>query len=305
MNLQTPRRVISALETEAGRRKYKTAFRNRLWHWLGSLPWELNYRVSLGGQMPMILSTADQVISKAIFATGEWEPAELGILRHFLKPGMTAVDVGANIGVHSLTMAKAVGPQGTVHSFEPTGVYARLRRNIEINGFSGRVRLHHCAVGPAKGTLRLMETKPGAELFTSQSTPLDPSVGLGTFVEYPVVSLDDYCAEQGIRQIDFLKIDVEGGEPGVLAGAKRLLEERAVRCLMFEMNYPCLAANRETVEPLLASVASNGFQMLFIDRAGRFHDRLASVEDAVFDVLAIPAERSAELCTLASAPAHK
>ena len=176
MNLGTPGRLWAAMKTPEGRRYYRTTSRLRLWRWLGLLPWGMDFRVALSGQLPMSLSTRDAVISGRIFASGEWEPHELAVLRHFVKPGMVVFDVGANIGVHTLTLAQLVGSGGAVHSFEPTHVFERLQRNLRLNGFESRTHLNHCAVGRAKGSIRLMATKPGYELFSSRSTPLDPSI---------------------------------------------------------------------------------------------------------------------------------
>ena len=298
MNLHTPGRLLRALRTPAGRQHYRDAFRSRLWQSLGSLPWDLDVRARLAGQLPMVLSTRDQVISRAIFATGEWEPDELAILRHFVKPGMTAFDVGANIGVHSLTLAQLVGPHGAVHSFEPTHVFARLQKNVDINGFAARIRLNHCAVGATKGTMRLVATKPGAELFSSRSTPLDPSVGTAQFLEFPMITLDEYCAEKGIERIDFLKVDVEGGEPEVLAGAVSLLARGAIRCVLFEFSEPCLVNCGESPEKLLASIRNSGFQLRFLDRSGRFHDHLDSLQGLTLNVLALPEGEPIGLPTL-------
>src|SRR5581483_10938783 len=113
-------------------------------------------------------------------------------IRGYVKPGMICVDVGGNIGAHTLTMAKCAGQNGRVHSFEPTRVFETLSYNVRQNGFASRVVLNNCAVGEKDGTIRLLTCKPGLELFTSRETPLVPEASTGEYAEYPLITLDTY-----------------------------------------------------------------------------------------------------------------
>ncbi|CAM9561268.1 unnamed protein product, partial [Chrysoparadoxa australica] len=69
--------------------------------------------------------------------TGQWEFEQQMLLAAYLKPGDIAVDVGANAGLHTLAMAKAVGPMGVVHSYEPVwSTFGVLSTNVLLNGLS-------------------------------------------------------------------------------------------------------------------------------------------------------------------------
>jgi FkbM family methyltransferase len=271
MDLQTPIRLFRAMQSPTGRERYRRAFRGFLWTKAGNLPWTLRCNGTLSGTLRIRLNARDQVISRSIFCSGEWEPGELEFIRSYVKPGMIALDVGANIGVHTLTLAQCVGPNGAVHAFEPTTVFDTLRYNIRQNGFESWVRLNHCAVGASEGHLRLLACKPGYELFTSEGTPLVPEVATGEYVEYPMTALDVYARQQKLSRIDFLKIDVEGAEDLVVEGAKDLLSRGAVGCIMFELNAICMSRNGRSPAALLELLRSAGYHLSVIDSGARFH----------------------------------
>ena len=269
MTILTPLRILRAVGTPLGRRQYRLALRERVWRGLGLLPFPLRFNARLSGSLRIRISSQDPVISRSIFVCGEWEPFELDFIRGYLKPGMVAFDVGANIGAHTLTMAKCVGPEGRVHAFEPTGVFDTLSYNVSQNGFGAQVVLNNCAVGAEDGTTRLLACKPGFELFTSRGIPLVPEASTGEYVDYPVTTLDSYARARGIGRIDFLKVDVEGAEDLVLQGAKQLLARRAIECIMFEFNEVCMAENGDSPSSIIHRIESAGYHLIAVDRAGQ------------------------------------
>jgi FkbM family methyltransferase len=286
MNFEKTKRILRALGSSEGRKRYNQNLRARLWEAAARLPWALRYNATLSGTLRIRLNARDQVISRWIFATGEWEPGELQFIRSYVKPGMVAVDVGANIGVHTLTLAGCVGPAGSVHTFEPTGVFETLRYNVHQNGFDSRVRLNHCAVGANEGILRLLECKPGYELFTSESTPLVPEVATDRYVEYPMTSLDAYTAKQGIRHIDFLKVDVEGGEDRVFAGAQDLISRNAVGCILTELNDVCMSRNGRSAADFLRFLRLHGYALSMFGLDGKFHPLPEDVSGMACNIVA-------------------
>lgn len=286
MNLSTPYRLATALTNTEGRRRYRSAVRGRLWGWLGQLPRPLEIDGRLSGKLTIRLNTFDQVISRSIFASGEWEPLELRFIRESVKPGMVVFDVGANIGAHTLTLADAVGPRGVVHAFEPTRVFDVLDANVARNGFGNRVRLNRVALGDRPGMTRFMACKPGNELFTSRGVPLAPDVATGAYVEFPVMTLDDYAARNGIGRIDFMKVDVEGSEVSVFRGAQRLLASRAIGCLLFELSDVCLANSGSSSSELLDCVGSAGYRLARLSEDGALVPLPSDVQGLTFNVVA-------------------
>lgn len=136
------------------------------------------------------------------------EEATTEFIKSFLKPGMTFVDVGANVGYFTL-LAASRGCR--VVAFEPTpAVVVRLHENVALNGFD-EVTVVNAAVADKRGTLKL---------FLSPDDPEANNLYEGSIsVEVSTVSLDDALADHGVKKVDLLKIDAEGAEPMILIGA--------------------------------------------------------------------------------------
>lgn len=160
-----------------------------------------------------------------VLFAGSYEPHIEALFECLLEPGDTAVDVGANVGVHTLSLARIVGPSGKVFAFEPNpGVTKRLRQNIELNGFS-HVRVDGRALGDraAQGALRV----PAAGSAEACNLGMASLVALETahdLVEVDVVPFDAATGEIGIDRIDLVKIDVQGYEVPALRGMARAVE---------------------------------------------------------------------------------
>jgi FkbM family methyltransferase len=181
-------------------------------------------------------------------------------LREFLRPGMTVVDVGANIGYISLISARIVGKGGRVLSFEPTPAVARrLRENVCLNGFQ-HVTVIEAAVTSVPGSLRFYESDEDPEANTLFSN------GPGAFLTVQGVTLDDTLQAENAGHVDLLKIDAEGAEPGVLQGAIRILSRPDRPTLLFEANSFALSAAGSNMHELLALVRSFGYTCRELER---------------------------------------
>ena len=136
------------------------------------------------------------------------------------------LDVGANVGCVTLPMAGAVGEAGTVIAFEPSPVYPRLLRNLDLNpAIRGRVIPERLALGQVNEVAEWRENlrnRGNGTLLPSQETKQLQDV-LGEGVKVKTVTLDSYVAERGLSRIDMLKVDVEGMEYEVLTGGRETL----------------------------------------------------------------------------------
>jgi FkbM family methyltransferase len=170
---------------------------------------------------------------------GYYERAEQSFCAGYVKPGMTVFDVGASHGFYTLLFAKLAGPE-LVHAFEPEeGNSARLKLNLELNAFEG-VNASRLAAVDEPREVELNVFPP--ELY-GWHTLGTPTMEVDGRPAEPVarqrvtgVTLDDYCAEHGVERIDLLKLDVEGAELEVLEGCRRLLAERRIGCILFEVS---------------------------------------------------------------------
>jgi len=151
---------------------------------------------------------------------GDWFEDEIKFVRRLLKPGQQAIDIGANYGVYTLSMAQAVGPSGRVWAFEPASSTASLlAEGIAVNGFAQAV-LERSALSSTCGSARLSLNEE------SESNALVPgSTSSGASETVRLVTLDECMDRHGWREIQFMKIDAEGEESNILKGGKRFFAE--------------------------------------------------------------------------------
>lgn len=148
-------------------------------------------------------------------------------ISHFVKPGMTAFDVGANIGYISLQFARAVGPEGKVVSIEalPQNI-KRLQGHAAINPFAANITVLNAAVVDASAPVTFL-----VHGSTSMGKAVG-SAGRGKNDQYTNqitvdgVSLDDLVYQKGFPAPDVIKMDIEGGEVLAVQGMRRLLQEK-------------------------------------------------------------------------------
>lgn len=146
----------------------------------------------------------------------DWFEDELPFLRNLLQPGQQVIDIGANYGVYTLSMAKAVGAGGRVWAFEPASRTADfLARGIAANGFD-QVVLERSALSSACGSAQL-NLHDNAEL----NELVRGEAGAGATETVPLTTLDDCVERFGWQAIDVMKIDAEGEETNILEGGAR------------------------------------------------------------------------------------
>jgi FkbM family methyltransferase len=184
------------------------------------------------------------------------EDATTEFIKSFVTPGMTFVDVGANVGYFTL-LAASLGAR--VIAYEPTpAVFARLQQNVALNGFDN-VTLVNAAVADQPGTLALYQS------------PDDPEAnnlfGDGDHsVEVPAVTLDDEMAERGVQKVDLLKIDAEGAEPLVLSGSVKLLANSPAPSIVMEVNPVTLRSANSEPAALLDKLKTSGYSCRDLER---------------------------------------
>jgi FkbM family methyltransferase len=151
------------------------------------------------------------------------------------KPGDTVVDVGAHIGLYTLIAAKKVGPSGKVIAIEPDPDNCNLlKRNIELNRLTNVTILERAAFS-SNSKLKLY--LPGKERgFTKLSTIMANRAVTENFLEIDATTLDHLMLMQGITQVNWIKIDVEGAELEVLKGATVTLSVSKDLAMLIEVH---------------------------------------------------------------------
>jgi FkbM family methyltransferase len=162
-----------------------------------------------------------------------FEKTEMALTSAYLKPGMKVIDVGANIGVYSVLAQKRVGETGSIWAFEPSvESYRRLIRNLSLN-HCGSVKPVQLALSDRSDENFVLQSDPG---FGDAYRYLVPAQGAGPArgETVPVLTLDRYASQNGIANVDFMKVDVEGCEFMVFSGARELLASSSKLVVMFE-----------------------------------------------------------------------
>lgn len=173
----------------------------------------------------------DDWIPENLFFLDEYEGEEIRFLESFIREGFVAIDIGANIGLYTLTAARLTGDSGEVIAFEPfTENFQSLQKNVSLNQLKN-VRLEKLAIADEMKNIALQyETKESNKgMVSAYGPPGNPAeICLAT-------SLDLYLEDHPVHRIDFIKIDIEGGEYPALMGMRKCLE-RFAPVLLIEMN---------------------------------------------------------------------
>lgn len=184
------------------------------------------------GRYKAYVDTTDVGLSSHLMLDGYWEMWVTETLAELVRPGMIVADIGANIGYFTLLMAELVGPTGQVHAFEPNPRLAELLgKSLLVNGFSRWASLHQTALGD-RGDQSVTLVVPQDTPMNAYILPLGAEVPPGG-VEVPVARLD---SREDWRSIELAKIDVEGAEELVWAGAQGLLDSGNLRTVVLEFN---------------------------------------------------------------------
>ncbi|MDH4452067.1 MAG: FkbM family methyltransferase [Verrucomicrobiota bacterium] len=152
----------------------------------------------------------------------DWLKAETEVVKKWLPKGGSVVDVGANTGFTALVFSNLIGPEGRVIAFEPSPIiYPRLVEVIEKNGLKDRVECLNLGCGTEARTETLMvPVSSGNATIKRDGVELHGSV---REVQIKIDSLDTVLLDR-LTRLDFLKIDTEGFEDQVLAGAEKVVE---------------------------------------------------------------------------------
>ena len=169
-------------------------------------------------------------------ASGEEFVVRVVLKRCFQRQQLVVFDVGANSGTYSRLLYEAF-PTAQIHAFEPLpDAFAALTLALEDT----TITCVPAALGRVSGNQPIFtyasDTRSQhATLYKSVLADLHRSRDY-TSVAVPVLTLDEYCAEQNVPTIDFLKIDTEGHELEVLRGGRRMLAEKRIKMVQFEFN---------------------------------------------------------------------
>ena len=164
-------------------------------------------------------------IDFSIYLLGSFEPSTTKALQALAKPGNVIFDIGANIGAHTLGLARATAPDGRVYAFEPSHLaFAKLLRNLALNPeLQSRTQTHQIWFAEGKHARLPEEIYASWPLVENETVHPHLRGKLLSTVGARVDTLDEFVEREGIERLDLIKIDVDGQEYPVLKGGAKSL----------------------------------------------------------------------------------
>jgi FkbM family methyltransferase len=233
------------------------------------IPATMDFRGSV-----IALNQQDAIVSGSL-TLGCYEKFVTEILESLVRPGMTFIDIGANIGIYTALAARRVGTNGRVVAVEPGPLNVNLiRETIRLNGFEN-VSVFAGAAGAENAS---------ATLYLCDDNPADHRVhnsgGAREKLVVPTTTIDALARTHGIARADVIKIDTQGSEASVFAGMAALLAATPPPTVVFEFWPWGLTHAGSDPRALLDQLVASGFLLFEIDG-----DRRALTPRADLDAL--------------------
>jgi FkbM family methyltransferase len=207
------------------------------------------------------LEAVDELLSKSFYKP------DFRAIAKLIGPGQTAIDVGANIGAHSIMMSRGVGPRGRVIAFEPVpSTAALMRENLALNR-AQNVELVEAAVSDREGSVEMNVFDQRYSAWNSRGAVANDGIAPVETVEVRAESLDAALGARGVDRVSFLKIDVEGFELEALKGAMGMLGSGAVESLSFEISQVPLEASGHESREVFQLLEAVGYRAYKLDEA--------------------------------------
>jgi FkbM family methyltransferase len=204
-----------------------------------------------------------EYVMRQIFLFGIYEKKYVAYLSSFPANNIrTIIDIGANIGNYTLSLRQAY-PQAFIHAFEPNSYNnSRLQENIGINNFNN-IKVNKLGLSNKTDTVKLFfdDKNMGASTLSESQNKQEEIIHLNT--------LDNYCDENTISNIDLIKIDIEGAELNCLKGAEKILLKTTRCVLQMEIDYSHCNRSGYIAEELFKKPLEFGFKAYLLTRWGK------------------------------------
>lgn len=237
--------------------------RRRRWLWYASTAFQKDVHVTFDGDLDL-WSPVTNFTARQTFVAGYRDPAAFSWMDRYLRPGMTVFDVGANVGVYGMFMARKVAPKGTCYAFEPNPeLKPYLEANKRVNGL---VNLDLSFVGTGESPSEVGFVTNRSNIGESHVDPASATRAGRSDVQ--IVRLDDFVAERGIGPIDFVKIDVEGFELPTLRGFENTLRRKDEMIVHTEIEPRHMKRYGYTLTDLFQFMHALGYSAFALDHNG-------------------------------------
>jgi FkbM family methyltransferase len=208
------------------------------------------------GSRTIFVDLRDRIIGRPFFVDRRYEVGLQQLMSHMNLRGGVCVDLGANIGLHTIVMSELVGNRGQVFAFEPEAHnFEILQRNLQANGCDN-VRAVMCAVSDKEGSARVRLNDVN---FGDHRVTINPTTGQGHSQQVDVTTLDRALSDVPDNAVRFIKIDVQGHEMNVLRGMSQTLRRNRDAILMIEVSPGILPQFGSSASDLMSHLYECGF----------------------------------------------
>jgi len=221
-----------------------------------------------------LLVRANEVVGQSILLNN-FEIEDLRYLQSQVRDGDVIFDVGANTGAYSLALGK-MRKNLRVHAFEPVPLNAQILRLVVVLNKAGNIKVIEKCVSKNSGEVTFS---------LSEDSAYSSMINTGRKAEIEVlkceaISLDDYCSANQILRVDLVKVDVEGAEELVIAGAARLFSDasRKPRLVLIELYDQNLNAFSTSIEKINGVMRGHDYSPFVFE-----HSRLVGFEPRHFN----------------------
>ncbi|HJT50508.1 MAG TPA: FkbM family methyltransferase [Nitrosospira sp.] len=204
----------------------------------------------------MFVDATDKSLAPHLMLDGYWEMWVTEQISQMVKPGMTCVDVGANLGYFTLLMADLVESRGRVYAFEPNPpIAALLADSVTVNGFNDRVEILSCLLEDRNDAYMQLSVPEG---YAGGATMLPPIPGQDIRTLFMTKRMDSFPE---LVEADVIKIDAEGAEYSIWKGMTEILERGRPLTVFLEF----VACRYQEPAEFLSKLRGAGMDLFYID----------------------------------------
>lgn len=215
----------------------------------------------------MYLDINDRGLSRDLIIDGIREIKQTNFFKKLLKPNMTVLDIGANIGYFALIEAEVVGPNGKVYAIEPIPQsYNLLKKNIKLNNYEKIFKTYPIAIGEKKGNAIVKQTKK-----LNWSTILNNNLSkVDKKIKVKKQTVDSFLKNK--KKPDVIRMDVEGYELEIFKGMRKTLSSKKPMILFIEFHPMYLHDRINELKSLIKKIQSKGFKPIKLTDTSGFRE---------------------------------
>lgn len=233
------------------------------------LPFDLNIKVN---NFKLYANKPDRILAILLWKFGLLEKNEINFLKNVIKPNMQVLDIGANIGYYTTFLSSLVGVNGAVFAFEPEKNNFRLLSKCIKNNKILNTKIYNSAASDVDGVGNLYVSK-----INSGDNRLESFTQIHKKLKVSKVKLDNLI--ENYKSIDFIKIDIQGGEYKALLGMKSILQSSKNLIILIELDTQMIKLSNVKVS-ILIKFLKNYFDYTYVIK-----DKKICIENNIIDYL--------------------